>query len=230
MEYNFEKIGNRIREERKKAGYRSQDDLIDALHNKGFSVGRNTISDIETGKTSHYDFDLLVALSELFKCGIGHLLCQYEARTPEAQAITDLTGLNPEAAEKLISRKDDFCDSSKHFLDFLLLDDNLLDAINRYCFIARTKEFELEIPTYDQAIKSKSLPEGYELVDKSKKSVVSNIHKVKTSQPVVANGFRIDDLMEETAMTIIRKCLDKLRDRLNKEYTDNVSQIDKRYL
>jgi len=48
MEYNFEKIGERIRSERKTKDW-SQETLITELSAKNVTIHRNTLSDIENG-------------------------------------------------------------------------------------------------------------------------------------------------------------------------------------
>lgn len=106
MKYNFKEIGLRIRTERKAAGFKSQDDLIDCLRNKyGYSISRNTLSAIEKGKTNHYDVELLADLCELFNCEMGYLLCEYECKTGRNTDISAATGLSEEAIEKLSTHK-----------------------------------------------------------------------------------------------------------------------------
>jgi len=47
MKYNMIDVGQRIKEERLKNGYKRQDDLCDKLH-----IGRNTLSAWENGKAN----------------------------------------------------------------------------------------------------------------------------------------------------------------------------------
>lgn len=101
MKYNSIDIGNRIRQERKNAGY-SQDGMIAVLKDTyGISVARNKISDIENGKTNHYDSDLLFALCDLFDCEYGYLLCEYACRTGRDTDICRETGLTENAVQTL---------------------------------------------------------------------------------------------------------------------------------
>ena len=67
MKYNFKKIGNRIREERKKLKW-SQADLITHLQDHNIYIGRNTLSAIENGdvENSQGCFKMIPALCELF--------------------------------------------------------------------------------------------------------------------------------------------------------------------
>lgn len=95
MKYNYVKIGERIREERKAAGHKSQKAFIEYLYDKyHYSMGRNTLSDIETGKTNHYDCDLLYYLCDTFHCEMGYLLCEYDCKTGRNTDIEKETGLN----------------------------------------------------------------------------------------------------------------------------------------
>lgn len=82
MKYNFFDIGNRIVNERNKLNW-SQDDLIEKLSEKSVQIGRNTISNIENGckDSSNFSVKLLAALSDLFNCEIGYLLCEYDCKT-----------------------------------------------------------------------------------------------------------------------------------------------------
>lgn len=99
--YDFHLIGKRIRNERKAAGYKSQADLIERLKKDGYSISRNTLSDIEQGKTNHYDSDLLFELCEIFNCEIGYLLCEYDCKTGRNTDIAIETGLNEAAINVL---------------------------------------------------------------------------------------------------------------------------------
>lgn len=91
MKYNYKGIGSRISKERKAAGFKSQQAFIDYLHQKyGYSIGRNTLSAIENGKTGHYDCELLYILCDIFNCEMWYLLCEYECKTGRN---TDVTGI-----------------------------------------------------------------------------------------------------------------------------------------
>ncbi len=102
MKYNFKKIGEIIVKERKAAGYKSQDDLIQQLKEYGYSISRNTLSKIEQGNTNHYDCELLFLLCEIFDCEMGYLLGEYECKTGRNTDIVNETGLNEDAVNKLL--------------------------------------------------------------------------------------------------------------------------------
>ena len=101
MEYNFKLIGHRIRTERKKAGFKSQDALVDRLQSEGFATTRATLGKIENGKTSHYDCELLLLLCKIFNCEMGYLLGEYNCKTGRNTDISKATGLSEEAILRL---------------------------------------------------------------------------------------------------------------------------------
>ncbi|WP_155829304.1 helix-turn-helix domain-containing protein [Butyrivibrio sp. AD3002] len=98
MEYNFEMIGKRIRKERKLLGY-SQHAILDVLREKGYVIGYNKYSQIETGKYYNYDFNFLCVLSELFNCEIGYILCEHDCKTGRNTDIQNELGLSEESIE-----------------------------------------------------------------------------------------------------------------------------------
>lgn len=103
MKYNYIKIGDRLRQLRKDHGY-SQDKLIDILDDEyGVKIGRNTYSNIENGcqSASNFKLDLLIALSSLYGCDIGYLLCEYDNITGRNTDIQKITGLNDESIRAL---------------------------------------------------------------------------------------------------------------------------------
>lgn len=103
MEYDYIEIGNRLIQLRKDRGY-SQDKLIDILDDEyGVKIGRNTYSNIENGcqSASNFKLDLLIALSSLYGCDIGYLLCEYDNITGRNTDIQKITGLNDESIKAL---------------------------------------------------------------------------------------------------------------------------------
>lgn len=104
MEYNWQKIGDRLRTLRKERGFSSQDKLIEILDTKySVKIGRNTLSNIENGcqDASNFKLDLLFALSSLYKCEVGYLLCEYDNITGRNTDIQKETGLNDKSIEAL---------------------------------------------------------------------------------------------------------------------------------
>ena len=101
MKYNYVEIGERIRNERKQKKW-SQDDLLTELSVRGIKIHRNTLSDIENGcKRGVFSLPLLTALSELFNCEVGYLLCEYGCKTGRNTDISNETGLSDNAINAL---------------------------------------------------------------------------------------------------------------------------------
>lgn len=101
----LKKIGERIKQERCLAGYKSQSEFALALSYSEDS--RQTISKWESGKKlpSLEDF---IKMCELFECEIGYLLCEYDCKTKDATNIHNAIGLS----EKAISILHHICESS----------------------------------------------------------------------------------------------------------------------
>lgn len=118
-----QKIAERIKEERRKK-YKSQEafsnDLADLLHIE--VIKQATISDWENGNTFP-PIDRLIAMSKLFGCDLGYLLCDYDARTHGVNEICAETGLSPESVERLrYVNTWGIRDDSLNVIDFLIRD------------------------------------------------------------------------------------------------------------
>lgn len=110
MRYNFKKIGKRIKDERKLAGYKSQDALCDYIGEHNYrSIKRQTLAKWENGEEMP-PLDVLCTLCELFDCEVGYLLCEYDCKTRTKTDIHALTGLSDNAIDSLVQIK------SKHEL------------------------------------------------------------------------------------------------------------------
>lgn len=101
MTYNYEEIGNRLKELRKEKGL-SQERLLEELENKGVHISRGSLSDIENGNEKGFlHLDLLSALADLYDCEIGYLLCEYDCKTGRNTDIKAVTGLSEKSIEAL---------------------------------------------------------------------------------------------------------------------------------
>ena len=99
-------IGKRIKDERRKKKL-SQQKLADAVSSimvdsdpdyKG--TEQNTVSNWEKG-VSLPPLSKLIALSEIFDCDIGYLLCDYDEPTRNLADVVEQTGLSGKAATRL---------------------------------------------------------------------------------------------------------------------------------
>lgn len=93
-DFDFKKIGKRIRYERKQAGFTSQIAFAEALHLGESS--RQTICKWENGKLLP-SLDHLLDMCKLFHCEIGYLLCEYDCKTKENTDIHQVIGLSENA-------------------------------------------------------------------------------------------------------------------------------------
>ena len=100
------KIGKRIKDERRKKKL-SQQKLADAISSimvdsdpdyKG--TEQNTVSNWEKG-VSLPPLSKLIALSEIFDCDLGYLLCDYDEPKRDLADVVEQTGLSGKAATRL---------------------------------------------------------------------------------------------------------------------------------
>ncbi len=96
MNYNWEKIGNRIKAERKAHGM-SMNELAEEI-----GTTRQTISKWEKGEGVEITLNVLLSLCNVFDCELGYLLCEFECRTRDEVDICKKTGLSPEAVQNLL--------------------------------------------------------------------------------------------------------------------------------
>lgn len=101
MIYDKKKIADRIRAERKNAGY-TQQSLANYLH-----YAKATVNAWErpNGNNRIPDNEQLTKLCELFDCTIPYLLCEIDTRTQERSDINAVTGLTKQAIDKLSEYK-----------------------------------------------------------------------------------------------------------------------------
>ena len=101
-----QKIGKRIKDERRKKKL-SQQKLADAISSimvdsdpdyKG--TEQNTVSNWEKG-VSLPPLSKLIALSEIFDCDLGYLLCDYDEPKRDLADVVEQTGLSGKAATRL---------------------------------------------------------------------------------------------------------------------------------
>ena len=99
MNYDFGKIGQRIREERKKQG------KTQATFAAEFEVKKSTVSRWENGEAMP-SFQTLLDMCKAFDCEAGYLLCEegYENRTRTTTDICKETGLS-EAAVMVLQKE-----------------------------------------------------------------------------------------------------------------------------
>lgn len=99
-------IGKRIASERKRLGW-SQTKLGDKItQSLGLDkeIAQTTILSWEKGQ-SNIGLDRILAMSKLFKCDCGYLLCDYNERTHDSAEIHEATGLSDKSINYLSTCK-----------------------------------------------------------------------------------------------------------------------------
>lgn len=92
-----QRIGKRIKAERTGNKNRSMSQILLA---EKLNTTQNTISNWERGKVIP-PMDQLIRISEIFRCDVSYLLCDYDERSKETEAISEVTGLSVVAIERL---------------------------------------------------------------------------------------------------------------------------------
>lgn len=140
------KIGKRIRGERKKLGINQEElgERIMKLINGEVCVAQNTISGWETGKQIP-PINQILALSKIFGCDCGYILCDYDERTKDSSEICTATGLSEESVNYLCFLKSwGMGEDMTKMLDFLLLDAKERDESHHYRSVLDLLRFFLE--------------------------------------------------------------------------------------
>lgn len=106
MEYDFYKIGERIRHERKKVRKISQDSFIAQLKEHGVSIGRNRLSSIENGCQKDFDLAFMLAVCDIFGWDMGFLMGEYAETTQDKHFICEHVGLSEYALDILCKNND----------------------------------------------------------------------------------------------------------------------------
>lgn len=93
------RIGSRIKQCRKEA-HLTQADLLEKCYMSQSSIA--TLRRWERGEKIP-DTDVLGKMCELFDCDMGYLLADYPTKRHETADVSEITGLSPEAVERLNS-------------------------------------------------------------------------------------------------------------------------------
>ena len=101
LRYNIKAIGNRLKKERKLAGFKSMDALSDYIREHNYrGIKRQTIAKWEKGEEMP-PLDVLCTLCVPFQCDLGYLLCEYDYKTRLNADIAEVTGLSETAINNL---------------------------------------------------------------------------------------------------------------------------------
>lgn len=139
IEYNFTKIGERIKNLRK-SKHLTQDELCEQL-----CINRNTLSAVERGSEKQCRLDILLKCCSIFDCDMGYLLGEFdECKKLDTQFIHSQTGLTETSISNLALQMAHSEGTNRLALLNWLLDDprfiGLLDRMIQYC--GRTYDYE----------------------------------------------------------------------------------------
>ena len=231
--YDYIKIGERIRDERKQNNL-TQDELIDLLRDKQIPVGRNTLSAMENGIKEKFSFKVLYGLADIFQCQIGYLLREYDCRTQSNADISEATGLSDNAIntlKKVSENRDKYrkynllhlIDTLNLIMDepmaFMLFIDHIGDYIdNKYTI---PLHFDNNLNDYTESI---SAPPKMTLIDASVKEKEKYIvlgalnHNSDSSEQYIHRQIPVS-FIETYHMDSIRKVLDVWKNNYTKKST-----------
>lgn len=144
MEYNkrMKDLGDKICEARK-AKNLSQQALIEILKDRadGSSVGRNTLSALENGKTSiRGKIKTLYAIGEVLDIDINYFIGEQEHKSLDRTDISQYTLLSDEAVNSLHDFSLQGIRSVSHFLNDLLLSPEIMSIAENYDRFCITKK------------------------------------------------------------------------------------------
>lgn len=154
--YNRKRIGNRLRTERKKAGFKNMESLGERI-----GASRQTIAKWEKGEEMP-PLDVLCTLCALYQCDLGYLLCEYDYKTRTAADIGEITGLSDEAINTLAGLKgllklfpeDSNIKDKYRIINLILMDthkkqslSSLLDRLVGFCQFSVNKNYAYTVDT-----------------------------------------------------------------------------------
>lgn len=97
-------IGKRIAKERKENVHLTQDELADKIGEiTGVRPKQSTVSMWERGESFPDNIETIFAMSKIFGCDCGYLLCDYDEKTHDAKGICQVTGLSESTINALCS-------------------------------------------------------------------------------------------------------------------------------
>lgn len=200
------KIGERIASERKRKGWSQTrlGDEITQLLGLDKEIAQPTILSWEKGR-SNIGLDRILAMSKLFGCDCGYLLCDYDERTHDSEEIHNKTGLSGRSIDWLSTTK------AWGFTEYSIVMNVLLDD-------ARFKNKDGE-RSYKSIIES--LHSFFSYVRSGKRHLVTSSGDIvpysTTDGTVSVGATSIDDTMIENAILVeIQNSLISLKRRLKR--------------
>lgn len=198
------KIGKRIAQERKKRNW-SQAVFGEELSKKtggSTPIAQNTISNWENGNNFPESLDIFIAMSLIFECDCGYLLCDYDERTHDSKEICKATGLSEESINALCSLKTWGVEGAvTHVIDSLILD---------YRYATKGESFSPLVYLLNWFFKYKGTGKIEKQVHISGKIIDSNDQSSYLASTIKLN----DRIVENAALMEIQQALISLKNRL----------------
>lgn len=153
QEYVYKENGDRIRSERRAAGYKSAEKFGHDLN-----IGRSQIEQIERGERLP-DLETLVKMAKIFNCEVGYLLCEegYECKTKKATEIHMETGLSPIAIKNLGELRKGNGKAIAFLNELLAHPSNLCEIAERYLMYRALREIDPLISEHSSDLEGKDV-------------------------------------------------------------------------
>lgn len=166
IESRRKRIGERIKVERKRVGLTQEEFAEKLTVLLGCdNIAQNTISNWEKGSPLP-STEKLIAMSRIFGCDCGYLLCDYEQRTHNSTEMCKDTGLSESSIQFLCGmNKWGIADYSK-VIDLLLLDATKRKPTHNFCSILDLLHFFFRYKNDSNTKKALSIS-GFLFDDKS---------------------------------------------------------------
>lgn len=195
-------IGRRIAKERKKAGL-THDGLADEIKKiLGVRPGQSTISMWEHGKSFPDNIETIFAMSRIFGCDCGYLLCDYDEKTHDSTEICKATGLSEDSINTL-------CNLRAWGVGKVLT--SVIDALI----------FDFQYATKGESIAPLVYMINWFLEYKGKEKIDKMVHingeivDCPDSDGYIASSLKLNDrIIENAALTDIQQGLISLKKRL----------------
>lgn len=201
------KIATRIQGERKRHNM-SQEELADRLSALlgCDDIAQNTISGWERGKNLP-PLDKIFALSQIFECDCGYLLCDYDEKTHGLNDICQSTGLSELSVQTLCSLNEwGLAGDITRILDLLILDSRYRAADHDYRAVLHLLLFFFNFSGKD--VEAKQVNVRGEIIDT----------KSSAHGGYLLNSIRITDRIVENAVLMeIQQALIGLKSRMQGE-------------
>ncbi len=210
-----EKIGKRIADERRQKGLTQEKlaERLSAMLDDGEdckNIAQTTISSWEGGKTLP-SLGKFLAMSQIFECDCGYLLCDYDKKTHNALEMCRETGLSESSIRNLCFLNQWGLKDTATVIDFLLLDNSEYYSGHDFRSILDLLHFFL---SYDdkQAIQKQVFTNGaFADIPRNQKTISAN--SIRINQRIIENAILNE--IQQALISIKKKRLDTMQEGSN---------------